>query len=354
MQLQSVVDSTAAYEEWLGTKLPIVHADLERKHRLMRHDAFTFLRATYYRFVELLPVVAPELADAPVVAGVGDLHAENFGTWRDAEGRLAWGVNDFDEADAVPYTADLARLATSVLLACRTERLRVPAPAAVSALLEGYAFGVADGAAPVVLAERRRWLSALVKPLLHDERRFWRLIRAGAESATPLPAAAQAVLDASAPGPEWPHALHLRVAGVGSLGRPRLVAVGEWQGALAARELKQIPPPATRFRGDETKPQLPRLREDDPFAHEHEGWLAHRLSPDNVKVELARLDRRRVDRRVLAAMGGESARIHLRHRSADAIAADLERRPPDWLRTAAERLAEAVEADFAVWRTSRR
>jgi hypothetical protein len=41
---------------------------------------------------------APENAGAPVVTGVGDLHVENFGTWRDADARLVWGVNDFDEA----------------------------------------------------------------------------------------------------------------------------------------------------------------------------------------------------------------------------------------------------------------
>ena len=46
--------------------------------------------------------------------GVGDLHVENFGTWRDVEGRLVWGVNDFDEAYALPYTNDLVRLVASV------------------------------------------------------------------------------------------------------------------------------------------------------------------------------------------------------------------------------------------------
>ena len=29
--------------------------------------------------------------DAPQVLSVGDLHLENFGTWRDADGRLVWG-----------------------------------------------------------------------------------------------------------------------------------------------------------------------------------------------------------------------------------------------------------------------
>ena len=48
---------------------------------------------------------------------VGDIHLENFGTWRDADGRLVWGVNDFDEAAEMPYALDLIRLATSALVA---------------------------------------------------------------------------------------------------------------------------------------------------------------------------------------------------------------------------------------------
>lgn len=45
---------------------------------------------------------------------VGDLHVDSFGTWRDAEGRLCWGVDDFDEAFPLPYTNDLVRLVASV------------------------------------------------------------------------------------------------------------------------------------------------------------------------------------------------------------------------------------------------
>jgi len=354
VQRPSVVESTAAYEQWLGTKLPIVAADLERKHRLMRRDAFTFLRGTYYRFVELLPLVAPELGDAPSVAGVGDLHVENFGTWRDGEGRLAWGVNDFDEADVVPYTADLARLATSAVLACRTERLRLDERRVASAVLAGYARGIAEGAAPFVLAERRRWLSALVLPLRPDERVYWRAIQAGPKVDTPLPKAAQALLDAATPGPGWRYDLHARVAGVGSLGRARFDAVGEWRGSLAGRELKQLAPPATRFHARRPQHTPARARGGDPFALEGNGWLVRRLSPDDVKVELDRLDPRRVDRRLLAAMGRETARIHLEHRSADAISTDLAARKKGWLEAAALRLADAVETDFAAWRRAKR
>src|ERR1039458_5738131 len=38
------------------------------------------------------------LRDAPKVLAVGDLHVGSFGTWRDTEGRLSWGVDDFDES----------------------------------------------------------------------------------------------------------------------------------------------------------------------------------------------------------------------------------------------------------------
>jgi uncharacterized protein (DUF2252 family) len=35
----------------------------------------------------------------------------------DIEGRLCWGVDDFDESYPLPYTKDLVRLATSAKIA---------------------------------------------------------------------------------------------------------------------------------------------------------------------------------------------------------------------------------------------
>ncbi|OEV13728.1 DUF2252 domain-containing protein [Streptomyces nanshensis] len=46
----------------------------------------------------------------------GDLHAENFGTYMDANGRLVFNVNDFDEAFVGPFTWDVKRFAASVAL----------------------------------------------------------------------------------------------------------------------------------------------------------------------------------------------------------------------------------------------
>ena len=83
----------------------------------MAADPFQFLRATYWRWAETILQVCPELKSAPSVLAVGDIHIENFGSWRDNEGRLVWGVNDFDEAARMPYVLDLVRLATSAVLA---------------------------------------------------------------------------------------------------------------------------------------------------------------------------------------------------------------------------------------------
>jgi Ser/Thr protein kinase RdoA (MazF antagonist) len=92
----------------------VVEADLRLKHRDMAGSLFAFLRATLYRWSQLWKEVCPDLTDAPRLLAVGDLHVENFRTWRDAEGRLVWGVNDFDEVAEMPYAVDLVRLVTAL------------------------------------------------------------------------------------------------------------------------------------------------------------------------------------------------------------------------------------------------
>src|ERR1700761_8567776 len=96
-----------AYEKWLRTQCDVVEKDLDRKHERMKESAFIFLRATFFRWAGRIGKICPDLAGAPAVLSVGDVHVENFGTWRDAEGRLVWGVNDFDEAAVIAYPFDL-------------------------------------------------------------------------------------------------------------------------------------------------------------------------------------------------------------------------------------------------------
>src|SRR5436305_6156923 len=115
--MMTVLEATESYEAWLEERIPLIPVDLQKKHAAMAENPFPFLRATFYRWAQVWPQLSPETAKAPEALAVGDLHVENFGTWRDGEGRLIWGVNDFDEACWMPYTCDLVRLATSTHLA---------------------------------------------------------------------------------------------------------------------------------------------------------------------------------------------------------------------------------------------
>src|SRR4051812_35752048 len=95
--------ATQAYETWLGEQLTLLPDDLTYKHTKMADALFPFFRATFYRWAQMWPRICADLAEAPAVLAVGDLHIENFGIWRDREGRLIWGINDFDEAYTLPY-----------------------------------------------------------------------------------------------------------------------------------------------------------------------------------------------------------------------------------------------------------
>jgi uncharacterized protein (DUF2252 family) len=115
---------TDAYESRVAGLVPLDRRDLKYKHRKMadRSDPFPFLRAAYYLWARRWAGHAGDLAEAPAAPAVGDRRLENYGAWRDAGGRLCWGVNDFDEADRLPYTNDLVRLAVSVRLSRRAHR----------------------------------------------------------------------------------------------------------------------------------------------------------------------------------------------------------------------------------------
>ena len=113
----SFADSTRRYEAWLAQYCKIDDAGLAEKREKIKAAPFPFLRGTFYRWPHHFAAVEPRIAEAARILSIGDTHIENFGTWRDEEGRHAWGVNDFDEAAELPWTSDLVRLATSVILA---------------------------------------------------------------------------------------------------------------------------------------------------------------------------------------------------------------------------------------------
>ena len=119
LMIADIETSRARYEAWLRQRLhgQLVGDDLEEKHKKMQAGPFPFLRATYWRWAEIIHGGFEIVAGEPQVKAVGDIHLENYGVWRDGDGRLVWGVNDFDEAAGMPYVCDLLRLAVSAALA---------------------------------------------------------------------------------------------------------------------------------------------------------------------------------------------------------------------------------------------
>src|ERR1700723_2670634 len=148
----NIVKATKQYEDWLRQHVRIVEPDLRFKHEQMSAALLPFFRATFYRWLQVWPEVCSALDRVPHILSVGDLHVENFGTWRDTDGRLVWGVNDFDEAYPLPYTNDLVRLATSAFLA--VEELDFTPKGAAAEILRGYTDGLKAGGDPFVLADR--------------------------------------------------------------------------------------------------------------------------------------------------------------------------------------------------------
>src|SRR5271167_3043685 len=154
----NIVKATRHYEAWLGQHTSLVKPDLRLKHERMAESPFPFFRATFYRWMQVWPEVCADLATAPQVLAVGDLHVENFGTWRDIEGRLVWGINDFDEAAVLPYTIDLVRLAASAMVAITAGHLTLKPKDACAAILQGYKESLAHHGRPYVLEEENNWL----------------------------------------------------------------------------------------------------------------------------------------------------------------------------------------------------
>jgi len=354
----NVVEATLGYDRWLTQRLQvIVKRDLKLKHREMSEDPFSFLRASFYRWAQVWPQLCSDLTAAPKVLGVGDLHVENFGTWRDGEGRLIWGINDFDEATALPYTNDLVRLCTSALIAISEARLETPSQRACDSVLEGYTEALRDGGEPVVLAERNRWLRDLAVGRLKEQRAYWeRLLKLGRVSVAPTPRQL-GFLRQSMPESRLPFRICHRQAGLGSLGRQRFTALAHWRGGTIAREAKALTTSAWWWFRDESPPvEYSRImsravRVADPFLQVHDGWVVRRLAPDCSRIEIKHLAGVQDECRLLWMMGWETGNVHLGNpRQRDAIRRDLRKRKGDWLSRAARSMRNATIEDWHDWR----
>ena len=250
------------------------------------------------------------------VLAVGDLHVENFGTWRDLEGRLIWGVDDLDEVYPSSYAIDLVRLTTSAYLAILGEHLCMPRREAAEAVEQGYRDALAAGGKPFILAEDHQWLRLMALSKLRDPVHFWEKLTHLPPFTAKAPDEVRQLLEESLP-PKSVYQLKKRIAGLGSLGHPRIVALSSSGGAYIAREAKAVRPSASAWHsGTSTAvvygPKLigRSLRVLDPFVRFHNRWVVRRLAPDCSRIELVSLAAERDEARLLYSMGWETANMH--------------------------------------------
>ena len=356
----NIHQSTSSYEKWVASHISVDRNALAFKHRQMALGLFPFLRATFYRWMQIWRETVDEVGRAPRLLAVGDLHIENFGTWRDIEGRLIWGINDFDEVYAMPYTVDLVRLATSAYAATAEEHLSIRPRAASDAILEGYSDAMKEGGRPFVLAEAHRWLLKIALNRLRDATAFWKKLERLPKSQAALPLDVESELRKLLPDHHLPCEKKHRVSGLGSLGHTRVVLLGRWHGCYVAREAKALTPSACVWLSGKSAQGKTRygkildcaVRVPDPFVRAYDSWLLRRLAPDCSRIELSSLPVRRDEERLLYSMGWETANVHFGSpRAMPAIKRDLAKRRGNWLHKAAKAMLRATDHDWREWKS---
>src|SRR5262245_30857749 len=118
----------------------------------MAEGPFPFFRGTFHLYARdvlsgaggIRALLAPGVAEMDIV---GDIHAENFGSFKAEDGRCHYDVNDFDETTTGRFDFDVCRLATSHFLAARERE--DPLPRAVETTL---------GAITAYAAALSRWV----------------------------------------------------------------------------------------------------------------------------------------------------------------------------------------------------
>ncbi len=329
----------ADYERWLDERMPTVADGRRQKHERMRESAFAFLRGAY-------PVWLVRTADSARgrrVLAVGDLHVDNFGTWRTADGARGWGVNDLDEAASLPFANDLIRLATSALV---SEDAQPGSRHTIAdAVLAGYQRGLESPGAPPDA------------PRIGEDRGFWARIDALPDAADPPPGIVRLLAAALPPNAEL-RRIATRIAGLGSRDHPRYVAVAQDGGGRLAREAKLLAPSATDWRGGTSAPigataatiAREARHDGDPTLRFPDGVAIRRLAPDCGRVELADVPRRHARSHLLLAMGHATASLHLGSVDAVELVAALDELPAGWLADDIETMRHHTEHDWRRWK----
>ncbi|MDE2396787.1 MAG: DUF2252 family protein [Burkholderiales bacterium] len=137
------------------------------KLRLMRATRFAFLRGTCHLFYDRLHDRGVP-GSAPAAWICGDLHLENFGSYKGDNRLVYFDLNDFDEAALAPASWELIRLLTSLRVAAAELSIKSDeAEHLCRSFVDAYAAALALGK-PLWI--ERETAHGLVRELLDDLR----------------------------------------------------------------------------------------------------------------------------------------------------------------------------------------
>jgi uncharacterized protein (DUF2252 family) len=89
------------------------------KYQIMAEDPFRFFRGTCHLFYEDLSR-ASSFPSSPITWICGDLHLENFGTYKGDNRLVYFDLNDFDEGLLAPAAWEVVRMMTSIFTGCES------------------------------------------------------------------------------------------------------------------------------------------------------------------------------------------------------------------------------------------
>jgi uncharacterized protein (DUF2252 family) len=131
------------------------------KYQMMSQSAFRFFRGTCHLFYQDL-AKNDDLPNGPLAWICGDLHLENFGSYK-GDNRLEYfDLNDFDEAVLSPATWEIARMVTSIIVGFGSLKISLnEAKEAASLFLKTYAATLAKGKSKYIEQETAKGIVKL-------------------------------------------------------------------------------------------------------------------------------------------------------------------------------------------------
>ena len=234
---------------------------LQLKFQKMRVDAFSFLRGTCHLFYKRLAQIKL-IKSAPIVWVCGDLHFENFGSYKGGNRLAYFDLNDFDEAALAPTSWDLIRILTSFIVGASSLSIRLPEAQKLcyvfldsysSALVQGKAYWIEDETARGLIRDLLESLQSRKRASFIRTRTVTkgqiRVLKIDGKKTLAVTAAQRtAVMDfmhrfaKTQSQPKFFKVLDVarRIAGTGSLGVQRYVILIEGKGSIGGHYLLDL------------------------------------------------------------------------------------------------------------------